>query len=82
MDIEAKPRKRRTPEDWYTVITGKHNHWQATEWCTQQYGRRWSVVDNRAGTWCCFWAGQEQFGSYKWQFENEHDAVLFTLKWL
>jgi hypothetical protein len=82
MDIETKPRRRRTPEDWYTVITSKENHWQATDWCTQQYGRRWSVVDNRAGTWCCFWAGQEQFGSYKWQFENEHDAVLFTLRWL
>ena len=81
MDIETKPRRRRTLEDWHTVITGKANHWQATDWCTQQLGRRWSVVDNRAGTWCCFWMGREQYGSYKWQFENQHDAVLFALRW-
>jgi hypothetical protein len=43
MGIETK-RKRRTLEDWHTVFTGKANHWEATDWCTRQFGQRWSVV--------------------------------------
>jgi hypothetical protein len=81
MGIETKPRRRRTLEDWHTVITGKANHWQATDWCTEQFGKRWGVVDNRDGVWCCFWAGREQFGSYRWYFENECDAMWFTMRW-
>lgn len=57
------------------------NQWQATEWCTEQFGRRWSVIDNRAGVWCCFWLGTRGPGGYEWLFLNEQDAVLFALKW-
>ena len=80
MGIETN-RKRRTPEDWHTVFTGKANHWKATDWCTKQFGKRWDVIDNRDGTWCCFWAGREKFGSYRWYFENECDAIWFKLRW-
>jgi hypothetical protein len=80
MGIETK-RKWRTPKDWHTVSTEKANHWRATDWCTKQFGQRWSVVDNRDGVWCCFWAGREQFESYRWYFENECDAIWFTLRW-
>ena len=80
MGIETK-RKRRTPEDWHAVITGNENHWQATQWCIEQYGKRWGVVDNRDGVWCCFWMGREQFDSYIWRFKNDRDAIWFKLRW-
>ena len=81
MDIGQQPRRRRTIENWHSVITGKNDHWQAIDWCTKHFGQRWSVVDNRDGIWCCFWAGQEQFSSYIWHFEHDRDAMWFKLKW-
>jgi hypothetical protein len=80
MEIETK-RKRKSINDWHIVITEKTNNWLATQWCIEQFGKRWDVIDNRDGTWCCFWAGREKFGSYKWHFENECDAIWFTLRW-
>ena len=56
----------------------------ATEWCEQQFGQRWSAVDNRQGRWCCFWRGPRapDPARWEWLFEHEQDAVLFSLKWL
>jgi len=82
MDIETKPRRRGTLEDWHTVRIDKKNYWQAREWCMKQFGQRWSAVDNRDGIWCCFWAGRDQFSSYIWHFEHECDAMWFKLRWL
>lgn len=58
-----------------------HNQWEADAWCTEKFGKRWSAIDNRTGTWCCFWAGGEKPGHYRWYFTNEQDVVLFLLRW-
>lgn len=65
----------------HEVILSKENHWEQSDWCTKKFGKRWNVVDNRSGTWCCFWAGRESFGDYRWCFTNEQDMVLFLLRW-
>ena len=80
MGIETK-HKQKSINDWHIVITEKTNNWPATQWCIEQFGKRWDVIDNRDGVWCCFWAGREQFGSYRWYFENECDAMWFTMRW-
>jgi len=69
----------------YTINIPKargDRHWEQTQWCEQQFGQRWSVVDNREGTWCCFWGGRSIPGKYRFEFKNEQDAVLFSLTWL
>lgn len=53
-----------------------------TKWCEEKFGKRWSVTENRKGTWCCFWSGRSIPGTYKWHFKNEQDALLFSLTWL
>lgn len=59
-----------------------YNQWEASSWCEEQFGPRWSVVDNRQGVWCCFWRGRESPGMYEWYFKNERDALMFMLKWM
>lgn len=69
----------------YTIPVPKYRgdrHWEQTKWCEEKFGKRWSVVDNREGVWCCFWAGRENPGKYKFEFTNEKDAILFSLTWL
>jgi hypothetical protein len=63
------------------LIPKIRNQWEADAWCTQQFGKRWSVVDNREGVWCCFWRGRAMSGSYEWYFLNEQDAMMFALRW-
>ena len=63
------------------IVTAKTNHWEATDWCEKQLGKRWEVTGNREGVWCCFWRGRSVPGHYDWYFLNEQDALLFTLKW-
>ncbi len=67
----------------YEVIVDKHIHRAAEAWCRQQWGTRWSALDYREGTWCCFWAGFRggNAGKYRYHFQNKEDAVLFTLRW-
>lgn len=66
----------------YKFLIPKIRHqWEADTWCTQQFGKRWSVVDNREGVWCCFWSGGAMPGSYEWYFLNERDAMMFALRW-
>lgn len=54
---------------------------EMTVWCTKRFGKRWSAIDHREGTWCCFWAGRERPGHFRWCFTHEQDMVLFLLRW-
>lgn len=65
----------------YKFLLPLQNHSESIEWCTDHFGKRWSVVDNREGTWCVFWRGKNKPVMYEWYFQNEQDAVLFLLKW-
>lgn len=66
-------------------------------WCHEQFGIRFSIVDRktfgRDGVWQCLWLGLDNSGRYldsstrptaryKFSFDHEQDAVLFTLRWL
>lgn len=64
----------------YSVQIHKSKHHEAEKWCKQNLGPRWEVTGNRNGTWCCFWAGRENFGCYNYHFANERDMVWFSLK--
>lgn len=65
------------------LIPKKRNQWEADVWCTEHFGERWSVIDNRDGVWCCFWRGFRSPGPghYEWRFQNKQDAILFALRW-
>ncbi len=66
----------------YTIMVHKDRHRAAEDWCRSQWGPRWSVTENRQGTWCCFWGGfREANGNYRYHFAREQDAVLFALRW-
>lgn len=66
----------------HTFLLSKNKHWETTAWCEQQFGKRWSVVDNREGVWCVFWRGRDNPGMYEWYFEHEQDASRFVLRWM
>lgn len=71
--------------DWYTVLVPKKpskGHYDETSWCEEKFGKRWSVIDNRDGKWCCFWNGTNKPAWYRFHFKNEQDALLFSLTWL
>lgn len=57
------------------------SQWAASAWCTEKFGERWSVTDNRKGVWCWGLCGRDVPGSYEWYFQNEDDATLFLLRW-
>ncbi len=63
------------------TVPMRSKQWRADAWCTEKFGPRWSAVDNRGGTWCCFWSGRDNPGHYDWLFRNERDALLFLLRW-
>lgn len=65
----------------YHTETYKTNHWEASEWCEEQFGTRWNPIDNRNGTWSTFWKGRSIPGSYDWYFLYERDYLLFLLKY-
>jgi len=65
----------------YTVKIHKSKHRQAQDWCREQLGPRWSAMDNRTGTWCCFWAGNKDFEHFDFYFLNEKDMIWAALKW-
>lgn len=63
------------------VLVHKDQHREAERWCRENLGTRWSVIDNRAGTWSCFWAGhRKNFAAYRYYFKNAEDATIFALK--
>lgn len=69
----------------YTIQVPKSRgdrHWEQTQWCEEKLGKRWSAIDYRSGVWRCFWGGPRTPGFYKWDFKNEKDALLFSLRWL
>lgn len=63
------------------LLPKMQNQWAASDWCRQQFGEQWNVLDNRQGIWCWFWRGRDNPGSYEWYFQNEQDAIMFLLKW-
>jgi hypothetical protein len=72
--------RRRAPE--HTVLLkSKKEGYSIDAWCTEKFGKRWSALDNRDGRWCCYWAGRENPGYYRWYFRDEKDLVLFLLRW-
>ena len=69
----------------YTITvpkSGGDSHAAQTVWCEQKFGKRWGGIDNRDGVWFCYWPGPSDLRTYKWQFKNEQDAILFSLTWL
>lgn len=67
----------------YTISIHKSKQREAERWCSDHLGKRWSVVDNRQGVWCCFWAGTrtEHPGYYDFHFLNERDMCWVALRW-
>ena len=62
----------------HTVYTKKANY-KAEQWCISSIGPKWGVLTRKTGKWACFWRGPEK--QYQWYFENEQDAIMFTLIW-
>lgn len=56
-------------------------HYDQIKWCEEKFSKRWCVIDNRKGVWRCFWGGRNIPGYYKFEFKNEQDAMLFSLRW-
>jgi hypothetical protein len=78
----TKERKRSRQLD-YTVYSDVEPH-VSNSWCVEMYGERWCAIDNRIGTWTCFYAGTgpaREFGKYVYRFAEENDAMFFTLRW-
>jgi hypothetical protein len=63
----------------YKVETTRLDY-AATKWCYENFGPRWSALDNHDGIWMCFWAGHIT-GGYNWHFKHEKDAMMFILRW-
>jgi hypothetical protein len=57
-------------------------NWEvAHDWCRENLGRRWSVIENQNGIWACFWGGTNDPKRYIFCFAESRDAVFFALKW-
>jgi len=72
-------------KDWFTVISPYKpptEHYKEISWCEEKFGQRYSVISNKDGIWRCFWGGQAKPSSYRFEFQHEQDAVLFSLTWL
>lgn len=65
----------------HTVKIHKSKHRQAQHWCRERLGATWNAIDNKSGTWCCFWAGSKDFEYYDFYFLNEQDMIWAALKW-
>lgn len=65
----------------YQVLIHESRHISAEAWCRDRLGERWSVTENRAGKWSCFWAGRDNPDRYRYHFANDRDLVLFSLRW-
>ncbi len=79
MKLMVKPSIQQFPNK---ILTSKFEHQEAVNWCNEHFGDRWSVTDNRDGTWYVFWAGPRSWNNYEWFFKNEQDALLFALRWI
>ena len=68
-------------KSWHEVLIHKSVQRKATPWCQEHFGKRWQAMDNRDGVWAVFWAGQDDFSTYRYIFANEQDMILFILRW-
>lgn len=57
-----------------------YRHYAAEDWCLEQFGKRWTALD-QTGRWACFWAGKNDPARYRFCFAESQDAVFFALKW-
>ena len=71
------------PQLPYGVETDNKILHRAEAWCRDQWGPRWEVAGNRAGSWCVFWGGSVTLVPYRyqWWFATEQQQTLFMLKW-
>ena len=70
--------------DFHHLIYIKKPSFEVYKWCESQFGARWNPINSRSGRWTAFWAGPRcTLGSeyYQFQFVDEKDAIMFTLKW-
>ena len=67
----------------YKTYTNARVANSAQVWCQDQWGPRWSAVDRKSGTWCCFWRGWRANTDmmYEWNFATEQQLFLFRLRW-
>lgn len=67
----------------HKIIVTKQVISSASRWCQERWGPRWSAIDYREGTWCCFWVGSRgpDAGKYVFHFETETQALEFALRW-
>jgi hypothetical protein len=67
----------------YSVFIIIDDYKKISAWCEKNFGSRWDVIENKAGSWCFFWRTIEgQNEGHEWYFQNEQDAIKFILKWL
>lgn len=64
----------------HEVKIHKDQYWDATHWCFDQFGSRWSPVSNSSGAWAVFWCGTDQRNLYRFSFAQEQDMVWFALR--
>jgi hypothetical protein len=60
--------------------TDSYRHWDAEDWCCEQFGKRWTALV-QVGRWACFWGGSNDPKRYRFCFAESRDAVFFALKW-
>ncbi len=65
----------------YEVLIDRNKYMPANDWCIEQFGSRWSPIDNRSGSWSMFWAGRDHIDKYRFCFANKEDLMMFILRW-
>ena len=65
----------------YEVLIHKDKHRDARVWCKERFGIPWVVIGGRAGRWCMFWGGRDNFNQYIFRFAYQQDLTMFILRW-
>jgi len=65
----------------HSILIDSKTHRDASEWCLENFGKRWEAVYGTDGTWTMFWAGPNYHNKYIFHFVNEQDKLMFILKW-
>ena len=65
----------------YEVLISRNTNRDAMLWCEEYFGERWNPVSNRQGKWSMFWKGSSSPFMYRFCFAEEHDIMLFMLRW-
>ena len=74
LDVRASAMKHR-------VIVTRKNYLPAKKWCSEHFGKKWDLLDNRTGVWRCLWSGSSDPTRFVFSFANEKDATWFALVW-